>query len=248
VPCLARKRLLNNHVPIRVRPGVEERSMAAVKPTRMRDQLLDAAQEAFAGRGYEASPLEEIAAVVGISASAIYKHYRNKMTLYTAVIERLAENFLATLEAFDPDINSAEFSNAHFQYHARYPALARIALHATLAGGDQRRVVVEKVFAPFYQHCNRKLRKSHILSARELARNPAHFMAFNSLIIGYVNLAALHHETLGSNPLSARSVRDAAGVVEKFAWALTRDFEKAFASYVRREGRAMRAAGMRSRR
>lgn len=216
--------------------------MAVARPTRMRDRLLDAAQEAFAGRGYDASPLETIAAAVGIGASAIYKHYRNKMALYEAVIERLAVHFLAVLEDFDPDINSAEFSNAHFQYHVRHPSLARIALHATLAGGEQRRVVVEKVFEPFFRHCNRKMRRSHIVSARELARNPAHFMAFNSLIIGYVNLAELHREALGADPLSARAVRDAAGVVEKFAWSLTRDFEKGFASYMTRERRAMLAA------
>ncbi len=216
--------------------------MVAVRPKRMRDRLLDAAEDAFAGRGYDVSPLEEIAATVGISASAIYKHYRNKMALYRAVVERLAGHFLAVLDSFDPDINSAEFSNAHFRYHAQHPALARIALHATLAGGEQRRVVVEKVFDPFYRHCNHKLRRSHIVSARELARNPAHFMAFNSLIIGYVNLAALHRETLGANPLSAKAVRDAAGVVEKFAWALTRDFEKGFAAYMKRERRAIRAA------
>lgn len=219
--------------------------MAAGRPARMRDRLLLAAEEAFAGRGYDASPLEDIAAAVGISASATYKHYRNKMALYRAVIERLATQFLAVLDTFDPDINSAEFTNAHFRYHVRHPALARIALHATLAGGEQRRIVVEKIFDPFYRHCHRKLRRSHIVSARGLARNPAHFMAFNSLIIGYVNLAALHRETLGSDPLSARAVRDAADVVEKFAWALTRDFEKGFASYARRERLAIRAASAR---
>jgi AcrR family transcriptional regulator len=207
----------------------------------MRDRLLDAAQEAFAGRGYDASPLKEIASEVGIGASAIYKHCRNKMALYEAVIERLAAHFLAMLEEFDPDVNSIEFSNAHFQYHVKHPALARIALHATLAGGEQRRIMVEKVFKPFFLHCNRKMRSSHIVSARELARNPAHFMAFNSLIIGYVNLAALHREALGLEPLAARAVQDEAGVVEKFAWSLTRDFEADFVRYMARERAARRS-------
>lgn len=220
--------------------------MAVNRPRRMRERLLDAAQEAFAERGYDASTLEEIAATVGISASAIYKHYRNKMALYEAVIDRLAEHFLVMLEAFDPDVNSAEFASIHFQYHVKHPALARIALHATLAGGEQRRVMVEKVFKPFFQHCNGKMRRSHIVSARELARNPAHFMAFNSLIFGYVNLAALHRETLGSDPLSASAVLDEAGVVEKFAWALTRNFERDFASYVARERRAVLASRRRA--
>ncbi|MBV6425271.1 MAG: hypothetical protein NAOJABEB_03087 [Steroidobacteraceae bacterium] len=206
-----------------------------MKPTRkpsVRDRLLDVAEDVFGKRGYDASSLEEIAGAIGIGASAIYRHYRNKMALYEAVVDRLARRHLASLESFEPEINGVEFSGRNFRYHAEHPALARIVVQASIAGGEQRRIVVEKLIQPAFRYCNQKMRRSALVSARELVRNPSHYMAFVSLMYGYVNLAPLFRDAVGFDPLAEWAVSDGVDIVEKFAWSLNQEAEEGFARHL----------------
>ena len=211
------------------------------RPTRttakrsVRERLIDVAEDVFADRGYGASSLEEIARAIGIGASAVYRHFRNKLALYEAVVDRLAQRHLALLQGFEPDINGVEFSGRNFRFHATHPALARIALQASMAGSEQLRIVVEKLIQPIFRHCNQKMRKSDLISARELSRNPSHYMAFVSLTYGYVNLAPLFREAVGFDPLSEWAVNDGVEIVEKFAWSINREAEEGFASYKNRD-------------
>ncbi|MGM9969983.1 MAG: TetR/AcrR family transcriptional regulator [Anaeroplasma sp.] len=55
--------------------------MIFIKNTK--ERILDAALELFSINGYEATSVEEIAAMVGIKAPSIYKHYKNKEEIFT---------------------------------------------------------------------------------------------------------------------------------------------------------------------
>ena len=52
-----------------------------------RRELVDAARGMFNHRGYRAVSMDEIAAVVGISGPALYRHFRGKQDLLVAVID-----------------------------------------------------------------------------------------------------------------------------------------------------------------
>ncbi len=54
-----------------------------------REHLLDAAEEAFYELGVAKTSLEEIARRAGVTRGAIYWHFRNKMDLFNAMLDRV---------------------------------------------------------------------------------------------------------------------------------------------------------------
>ncbi len=52
-----------------------------------RAQLLAAAQEVFAERGYHATAMDEIADTAGVSKPVLYQHFPGKLDLYLAILD-----------------------------------------------------------------------------------------------------------------------------------------------------------------
>lgn len=74
------------------------------RPADRRAQLLDAAAVAFGARGYAAVSLGDIAAAVGISAPALYRHVPNKYALFAEVAQAEMTALLEAARAVpDPD-------------------------------------------------------------------------------------------------------------------------------------------------
>jgi AcrR family transcriptional regulator len=65
-------------------------------PLDRRTQILEAAAKVFPQKGYAATTLQEIAQEAGISASAIYQHFRNKEDLFLALTDNLS--FISILD------------------------------------------------------------------------------------------------------------------------------------------------------
>ena len=91
------------------------------------DEILLAAVDLFHTKGYHATSVEEIASEVGVSATAVYRHFRNKQEILdTAALwinEQLVERLLATtadndrealLEGFVDDLIDAALTKSHF--------------------------------------------------------------------------------------------------------------------------------------
>ena len=58
----------------------------AVQSTK--DKLLDAAVNLFSEKGYDGTSVDEIAASIGIKGPTLYKHFKGKEALLTAIMER----------------------------------------------------------------------------------------------------------------------------------------------------------------
>ena len=65
----------------------------AAKAQRRQD-LLDAAAELFAERGFESVRLEDIGAACGISGPGIYRHFRGKAAVLTQILENASHGLL----------------------------------------------------------------------------------------------------------------------------------------------------------
>jgi AcrR family transcriptional regulator len=79
-------------------------SAASVRRTRLtaekrRESILDAATEVFAEAGYLAGKVSEVAARVGVTEPVIFQNFGSKAALYTAVLDRVAGQVRAELQA-----------------------------------------------------------------------------------------------------------------------------------------------------
>jgi len=68
------------------------------RPGHSLDSLLDIAVEAFIERGYEATSMDELAARLGITKSAIYHHVASKTDLLRLALDRALDALFAVTE------------------------------------------------------------------------------------------------------------------------------------------------------
>jgi AcrR family transcriptional regulator len=74
-------------------------SYAERRKLQLRDEIIDAAFEVFAERGYHAAGVADIAAHVGIGHSTFYRHFDGKRDILDQVISGLIERLLTALGA-----------------------------------------------------------------------------------------------------------------------------------------------------
>lgn len=60
-----------------------------------KEKILDAALVSFAKNGYKGTNLRELAAGLGLSKSALYRHYASKEDIWNAVCERMEAYYTA---------------------------------------------------------------------------------------------------------------------------------------------------------
>ena len=190
-------------------------------------RILDAAEAVFAERGYDAASLGAVADRVGIRPQAIYNHFHGKWELYVAVLERLMGPFLQVLEgALDapPSVERSEASFAReISYHAQNPNLARILQYATLAGGEQLELLVERWYRPFFERALLLTPEKNAIVQRNPALLPWLVTGFHSLVLGYATLAPLYRELLGIDPFSAEGVARQTEFLQQLNRLLYRD-------------------------
>jgi AcrR family transcriptional regulator len=81
---------------------------SATRPHNRKQLIVEAAGQVFSGRGYHAASMEEIAAGVGISAAALYRHFPNKYALFAECADVMADRLVAALGEAPPDAGLAD--------------------------------------------------------------------------------------------------------------------------------------------
>ncbi len=119
---------------------------ASNAPTR-RQQILAAAAELFAHRGFHGVGIDDIGAAVGISGPGVYRHFRNKDALLGHMLVDISETLLAGGEErvrAHPEPVQALHALVHFHvdFALDNPALITVQARdlANLAEADRRRV------------------------------------------------------------------------------------------------------------
>jgi AcrR family transcriptional regulator len=80
-----------------------EKEAPSNRPTRLprdqrRIQLLDAASEVFASKGYHAAAMDDIADAAGVSKPVLYQHFPSKLDLYLALLDQSCERLAEVVE------------------------------------------------------------------------------------------------------------------------------------------------------
>lgn len=102
--------------------------IAATRPRNRKQQIVEAAGLTFSECGYHAASMEEIAAAVGITATALYRHFPNKYALFAECANVMADRLVAALDELPPRADLAEVLGA----------VTRVAVEHRASGGLYR--------------------------------------------------------------------------------------------------------------
>jgi TetR/AcrR family transcriptional regulator len=169
------------------------------------DRILDAAEDLFAQKGFSATSLGDVADSVGIRSPSLYNHFKNKESLYEAVLERLLADFSAPLMELDRGPVTQErvfhWLEAIVRQHHANPNLARLLQHAALSGGPRTNELIDRLFRPMFQPAS-KIEGHNLSLLEDAGLQPWAVMAFNNLVMSYVTMAPMYRDLLGQDPFS----------------------------------------------
>ncbi|MBK3596933.1 MULTISPECIES: TetR/AcrR family transcriptional regulator [Streptomyces] len=79
-------------------PPTHSDTTAATRPRNRKQLIVDAAGRVFSERGYHSASMEEVAAAVGITATALYRHFPNKYALFAECADVMVDGLVAALD------------------------------------------------------------------------------------------------------------------------------------------------------
>lgn len=146
-------------------PPLNQREKQRLKT---RGQILDAALQIFAEKGFDATSVREIAGSVGVNHGLIRHHFTNKEELWKEAVAFLFERMEAEL-AIEPgsEDHLGEFDRLkngirrYVRYCARHPEHARIMVQQSIHGSDRFRWMIENFIAPQHRAGHRS-RDKHV--------------------------------------------------------------------------------------
>ena len=97
-------------------------------------QIVDTAERLFSERGYHATSMRDLARALDLKGSSLYSHIRSKEEVLWLILERAANEFLATIKPFttshDPPIVRLRAAiHAHVQVVANNLPAATVYFH-----------------------------------------------------------------------------------------------------------------------
>ncbi|MEU6477941.1 TetR/AcrR family transcriptional regulator [Streptomyces sp. NPDC047017] len=177
--------------------------LAATRPRNRRQLISEAACRVFSERGYHAASMEEIAAGVGISAAALYRHFPNKYALFADCANTMVDRLVAALEEVPAEAGLAEVLRS----------AARVAVAHRAAGGLYRwearyldrgdRRLLRAKFARVVGRVTEAVRREHATPSAELCAVSA---------LGAIGSIAMHHVSIAQRRAEGVLLTAALGV------------------------------------
>ena len=125
--------------------------------TEKRETILEAALEVFSTHGFRGSTIDQIAAAAGMSKPNLLYYFRRKEDIFTTLIQRLLDTWLAPLRELDdegdPLTELRSYIRRKIEMARDYPRESRIFANEILQGaprilpmleGDLKQLVDEK--------------------------------------------------------------------------------------------------------
>ncbi|WP_062014442.1 TetR family transcriptional regulator C-terminal domain-containing protein [Aureimonas sp. AU4] len=126
--------------------GEEERPATRIQREN-REVILEAALKAFSGHGFRGTTIDEIARGAGMSKTNLLYYFRRKEDVYRAVLERTLDEWLAPLEALDPEGDPVEelrrYITLKLRMSRRTPEASRLFANEILSGAPVIREALE---------------------------------------------------------------------------------------------------------
>lgn len=177
-----------------------------------RDRILAEARREFAGRGFAAARLQDIASRADLSHPTLLYHFGSKEGLYAAVIEEAAHDWAATTRraistgmlGFD---QVAALVDAAFEFFAEHQDFVAIVRREAIDGGDRLEQAIVDHMRPFLDQAVAFLERE--MAAGRLRRHePVELMQLcYGAILTQFSDARFRARLLGEDPLAPDALR-----------------------------------------
>ena len=195
------------------------------QPAASRAAILRAAAEEFAEHGIAGARTEAIAREARVNKALLYYYFKDKETLYGAVLDNAFSGFKATVfRVLDSDLPPREkimtYVGTYFDFIASnqvYPKLMqREMMRAREGHSPHMEKLVKNYFQPIYARVGELLRKG-IAEGEFRKIDPAHFIpSVVAMTIFYFSSAPLMQKIVRFNPLAPERIAERRAAVLDF--------------------------------
>ncbi|MFE6666022.1 TetR/AcrR family transcriptional regulator [Streptomyces sp. NPDC057697] len=179
--------------------------LAAARPRNRRQLISEAAGRVFSERGYHAASMEEIAARVGISAAALYRHFPNKYALFAECAHTMVDRLAGVLDEVPPEAGLADLLRAVTHVAVTHRASSGLYRWEARYLEDEDRRILRAKFARLVGRTTEAVRREHPTASAELCAVSA---------LGVIGSITMHHVSIAQrraeNALLASALRVAA--------------------------------------
>ncbi|HEY4458218.1 MAG TPA: helix-turn-helix domain-containing protein, partial [Pseudonocardiaceae bacterium] len=177
---------------------------AAARPRNRRQLIVDAAGRVFSERGYHAASMEEIAANVGITAAALYRHFPNKYALFADCANVMVDGLVAALDELPADPALIDVLGAITRVTVAHRASGGLyRWEARYLNRDDRRVLRAK-FAHLVGQVTEAVRREYPLPDEQLRASAA---------LGVIGSITMHHTSIAQRRVEDILLESAGRVV-----------------------------------
>ena len=195
------------------------------QPAASRAAILRAAAEEFAEHGIAGARTDAIAREARVNKALLYYYFKDKETLYGAVLDHAFSGLKATVfRVLDSDLPPREkimtYVGTYFDFIASnqvYPKLMqREMMRAREGHSPHIEKLVKNYFQPIYARVGELLRKG-IAEGEFRKIDPAHFIpSMVAMIIFYFSSAPLMQKIVRFNPLAPERIAERRAAVLDF--------------------------------
>ncbi len=195
------------------------------QPEESRAAILLAAAKEFAELGVAGARTDAIAREAGVNKALLYYYFRDKDTLYGAVLDDAFSGLKsAVFQVLDSDLPPREkilaYAGAYFDFIASnqmYPRLMqREMMRAKEGQSQQMDRLIKNYIQPIFARVSLLIQEG--IKSREFrAVNPAHFVpSMIAVIVFYFSGAPMLQKIVGFNPLTPERIAERRAAVLDF--------------------------------
>ncbi len=195
------------------------------QPEESRAAILKAAAKEFAESGVAGARTDAIAREAGVNKALLYYYFRDKETLYGAVLDDAFAGLKnAVFQALDSDLPPREkiiaYAGSYFDFIASnqlYPRLMQREMMRAREGHSQHFDKLVKIYIqPIFARVSELIKQG--IGAREFRPvNPVHFVpSIVAIIVFYFSGAPMMQKIIGFNPLTPERIAERRAAVLDF--------------------------------
>ena len=195
------------------------------QPEESRAAILDAAAREFAEHGIAGARTDAIAREARVNKALLYYYFRDKETLYGAVLEEAFSGLKsAVFQVLDSDLAPRQkimaYAGAYFDFITSNQLYPRLMQREMMAAREGHSVHIDKIVKNYIQPIFARVSdvmRDGITQGEFRPVNPAHFVpSMVAMIVFYFSSAPVMHKIVGFNPLTPERVAERRAAVLDF--------------------------------